>query len=212
VCETCAGKGQVMHSQGFFMISTTCPSCGGAGRRITERCTACSGRGARIAEETLTVNIPAGVDDGQTLRLTGQGELPADGGTPGNLYVNLRVAEHARLKREGADVFVEVPISFATAALGGKISIPVIKGEQEIDVPAGTQPGEVLVLRGAGLPRLDGRGRGDQAVRIVVEVPKKIGARAKELLEQLAEELGEPGIRRSKSGFFERFQKPRSRK
>ncbi len=210
-CETCNGKGQVLHSQGFFMISTTCPACGGAGQRITDPCKPCGGRGMEISEEALQVTVPAGVDDGQTLRLTGQGEVSPEGGLPGNLYVNLRVKPHAQLKRDGPDLFVEVPISYTLAALGGTVSVPVLEGEREIEVNAGTQPGEVIVLRGAGAPRLDGRGRGDQAIRLRVDVPRNPSHRAKELIRELAEALGdEEQVQRP--GFFERLSQSRGRK
>ncbi|MCC6748676.1 MAG: molecular chaperone DnaJ [Deltaproteobacteria bacterium] len=209
-CPTCRGKGQVVHSQGFFMISTVCPTCRGDGQQITTPCPKCKGAGLVQRTDKLQVNVPAGVEDGQTLRLGGKGEVSLEGGSPGNLYVHLHVAAHERLKREGADLYVDLPISFSLAALGGAVNIPVLTGEQEIEVKAGTQPGEVLVLRGAGVARLDGRGRGDQVVRFVVEVPTSVSPRAEELLRELATELGQP--QPAKRGLFERFQKNRSKK
>jgi molecular chaperone DnaJ len=180
-----------MHSQGFFMISAACPDCRGQGTKNLNPCTACQGSGLQEKEDKLQVNVPAGVEDGQTLRLQGKGESSAMGGTSGNLYVNLHVEADERLHREGPDLFVEVYLSFPLAALGGKMNIPVLKGEQEITVKAGTQPGDVLVLRGAGVPRLDGRGRGDQVVRFQVEIPKKLSTKAADLLHELAKEMGE---------------------
>ncbi|MCB9555607.1 MAG: molecular chaperone DnaJ [Deltaproteobacteria bacterium] len=203
VCGTCGGRGQVAHTQGFFMISSVCPSCRGRGYVINESCKDCRGAGVVRRVDTLQVNVPAGVEDGQILRLAGQGEVPGDGGVAGNLYVHLRVADHELLKRDGADVIVEVPIDFPLAALGGKVTIPVIGGEREIEIPSGCQPGEEKVLRGIGLPYVGSRGRGDQIVRFRVEVPKKLSSRAKELLRELDEELEATQTRPS---FFERLR------
>lgn len=207
-CSTCGGKGQVMHSQGFFVISSTCPSCRGEGTTIGDPCTPCKGRGVQLETDTFEVTVPAGVDEGQSLRLGGKGNVPPRGGIPGDLYVNLHVEQHPHLKRDGADFYCEVPLSFPRAALGGKVTIPALKGEEAIEVKPGTQPGEVMVLRGAGAPRLDGRGRGDLIVQFKVEVPKGLNGRTKELLRELAEELGEVDV--SKPGFFERLGKKKA--
>ncbi|MCK5797172.1 MAG: molecular chaperone DnaJ [Deltaproteobacteria bacterium] len=204
VCHTCNGKGQVMHSQGFFMISSVCPTCHGERHIISDPCDSCEGRGVVPREDTITVTIPAGVDDGQSLRLGGKGNLPAKAGVPGNLYLNLHVEAHPLLRRDGANFLLEVPLSVATAALGGTVTIPVLKGEMALDIKAGTQPGDVRVLHGAGAPRLDGRGRGDQIVRLRIDVPTKLSARAKQLFSELAQELGDDTRR---SGFFERLHK-----
>lgn len=209
ICPTCNGKGQVMHSQGFFMISSTCPTCQGEGHMISEPCEPCHGRGVVPREDTLTVTIPAGVDDGQTLRLGGKGNLPGKSGLPGNLFVNLHVESHPQLQRDGADFLLELPIGLATAALGAKVAIPVLKGEMELEIKPGTQPGEIKVLHGKGAPRLDGRGRGDQIIRFRVEVPTQLNGRAKELLAELADELGED-VR--KPGFFSRLQGKKRKK
>lgn len=205
VCHTCKGKGQVIHSQGFFMISTTCSDCRGQGVKITSPCAECKGSGLQQTEEKLQVSVPAGVEDGQTLRIAGKGEFSPDGGAAGNLYVNLHVEADDRLHREGADLFVDVYLSFPLAAMGGKVMIPILKGEKEIAVKPGTQPGDVMVLRGAGVPRLDGYGRGDQVIRFQVEVPKKLSSRAQELLRELAQELGEEVPERR--SLFDRFQR-----
>ncbi len=209
-CPTCGGKGQVVHSQGFFMISTTCPECRGLGTHITDPCVDCKGSGLQQKEDKLQVNVPAGVEDGQTLRLGGKGELSREGGAAGDLYVHLNVEADDRLHREGADLFCDVFLSYPLAALGGQVTVPVLKGEKEIAVPAGTQPGDVTVLRGAGVPYLDGRGRGDQVVRFQVEVPKKLSSKAQELLQQLALELGEELP--EKKSIFSRFQRARRSK
>ena len=204
-CTTCRGKGQVVHSQGFFMISTTCPDCRGQGTINKDPCTACKGSGLEEKEDKLQVNVPAGVEDGQTLRLVGKGEISVEGGAAGNLYVNLHVEADDRLHREGADLFVDVYLSYPLAALGGTISVPVLKGETEIEIKPGVQPGDVMVLRNMGVPRLDGYGRGDQVIRLQVEVPKKVSPRIEELLRELARELGEEVP--EKRGLFSRFQR-----
>jgi len=204
-CPTCQGKGQVVHSQGFFMVSTTCPECRGQGRVITDPCEDCQGSGVTKEEDTLQITVPAGVEDGQTLRLGGQGNLSSQGGSPGDLYVHLHVEADDRLHRDGPDLFVEVHLSYPLAALGGKITVPVLKGEKEIDIDPGVQPGEVMVLRGAGVPRLDGRGRGDQVIRFKVDVPTKLSDRAEELLRELADEMGDEVP--EKQGLFSRFKR-----
>ena len=204
-CATCGGKGQVVQSQGFFMISTTCPACRGEGQRITDPCTECNGAGVVENEESLNITVPAGVDDGQTLRLSGQGDLSPGARIPGNLYVHLHMEAHERLVRDGPHILVEVPLSFPTAALGGKISVPVLNGEKEIEVNPGTQAGEVKVLRGAGVPMLDSRGRGDQVIRFHVETPTDLSSKSKELLRELADEMGEELSERR--GLFSRFQR-----
>jgi molecular chaperone DnaJ len=193
-CGTCGGRGQVLHQQGFFMIGTTCPTCRGEGVVVAERCPECRGARTREKAETLTINVPAGIDDGQTLRLAGKGEV-APNGQAGNLYVVLHVKPDPRFHRDGEDVLTEVPISYVTASLGGRVSIPTLDegatGTIELDVPPGTQPGDVNVRKGQGIPRLDGYGRGDHVVRFQVVIPKQLSDRAKELLRELAAEAGE---------------------
>lgn len=194
-CGTCGGRGEVFHSQGFLMIGTTCPTCRGEGTVIANPCTDCRGNGVVERRETLTVNVPAGVDDGQTLRLAGKGAAPPRGGTPGHLYVVLHVEEDERFRREGYDVYTEVGISFVTAALGGTVKVPTLddggQGEAEIEIEPGTQPGTVIVRRGGGIPRVDGSGRGDQIVQLRVEIPTRLTERQKQLLREFAEEAGE---------------------
>jgi molecular chaperone DnaJ len=194
-CNTCNGRGQVMHSQGFFMIGTTCPQCHGQGVIVLNKCEDCAGQGAVLKHETLSVNIPAGVDDGRTLRVTGKGEAGRGGGPAGNLYVVLHVAEDERFKRDGADVLTEVYIPFTVAAMGGKVTIPTLAegatGTADMEVEAGTQPDTIVMRRGEGMPRLDGYGRGDQAIMFKLEVPRELTARQRELLKEFAEEAGE---------------------
>lgn len=204
-CATCEGRGQVLHSQGFFVIQTTCPRCRGKGVFIRDRCETCSGGGAVRQSQTLTVNVPAGVDDGQTLRLAGKGEVSPDGGRAGHLYVVLHVEPDERFHREGEDVLTEVDISFVKAALGGTVTVPTLddgcNGTDEIEVEPGTQPGDHVIRRGQGIRRLQGRGRGDHVVRFRVNIPKKLGKRERELLQELAAEMGED-VDDSKRSFF----------
>lgn len=191
-CGTCDGRGQVMHRQGFFMIGTTCPACRGEGTVIKDPCGTCKGSGLRVREESLTVSVPAGVDDGTTLRLQGKGEPGPRGGAPGNLYVVLHVKPDSRFQRSGADLLVEHTISFPEAALGAEIRVPSIDGELELDIEPGTQPGSIVTLREKGLPRLGrGGGKGDLHVRISVEVPRKLSGRQEELLREFAAESGD---------------------
>jgi len=187
-CATCQGRGQVVRSQGFFQISTTCPTCRGEGRIITDPCDECGGGGRIKIDRTITVKIPAGVDTGSQLRLQGEGEPGEYGGPPGDLFVVIYVKEHAFFKREGDHLLCDVPISFVQAALGGTISIPVLgkEGSHNLDIPSGTQPGEILSLSGFGMPSLQRKRRGDLFVKLTVKIPKKLTANQKELLEAFA--------------------------
>ena len=209
-CATCGGKGQVVHAQGFFMVQTTCPRCRGQGRFVKDPCVDCNGKRVRSETSTLQVTVPAGVDDGQTLRLAGKGEQPPGGGHPGHLYVMLHVVGDERFRRDGEDVVTEVPVSFVKAALGGQVAVPTLdeacEGTTTLDLKAGTQPGEVVVKRGQGVPRIDGRGRGDHAYVFKVEVPTKLSARQNELLRELAAEMGED-VAEPKRGLFGRVKK-----
>jgi molecular chaperone DnaJ len=185
-CTTCAGHGKVRAQQGFFVVERTCPSCHGAGRVIADPCTTCHGEGRVEKTKTLTVNVPPGVDEGTRIRLTGEGEAGLRGAPAGDLYIFLHVARHALFEREGTTLFARAPISFASAALGGEFSITGPDGETHVmKIPAGTQHGRELRQRGAGMPVLQGRGRGDLVVRVEVETPTKLSARQRELLEEL---------------------------
>ncbi len=206
-CGTCQGRGQVMHSQGFFMIQANCPQCGGQGKIIKNPCNDCGGAGLKKKRSKLTVNVPAGVDNGQTLRLAGKGEA-APGGTNGHLYVVLRVEEDERFMREDDSVLTVVPISFITAALGGSVEVPTLEenceGTATVEVEPGTQPGATEVRRGAGIERLSRRaGRGDQVIQFRVEIPNKLSSREKELLRELAQEGG-VDLNEPKRGLFGR--------
>lgn len=210
-CETCGGRGQVMHSQGFFMIQTTCPQCRGEGVMISDPCTDCRGRGVQAKTSSLTVSVPAGVDDRQTLRLAGKGEAPPNH-RPGHLFVILRVKPDKRFVREDANILTEVPISYIRASLGGKVEIPTLEdnctGKKEITVKPGTQPGDVLILQGEGVPRINGRGRGDYIVQFKVGIPTKLNRKERELLHELAREAGEDldDPKPPKSGLFGWFK------
>ncbi len=183
-CSHCRGTGQIRMQQGFFSITRTCSRCGGAGTVITDPCTTCKGRKRVERERNLSVRIPAGVETGNTIRLAGEGELGEYGGPPGDLYIYLTVEDHALFKREGQDVLLDVPVSFAQAALGTELEIPTLTGNEKLKVPAGTQPGHVFRLRGKGFPHLRGAGSGDQLCRIHVEVPAKLSSKQKELLRE----------------------------
>lgn len=206
ICRTCQGKGQVVHSQGFFMVQTTCPHCRGAGKSIKELCESCRGRGTQSESSTLNVTVPAGVDDGQTLRLAGKGEV-APGGTAGHLYVVLHVQGDERFKRDGEDVLTEVAVSFVKAALGGELEVHTLEdgcnGSATVELRPGTQPDEVMVRRGQGIPRVGQSGRGDHVLQFKVEIPKKLTARQEELMRELAAELGET-VKAEKRGLFSR--------
>lgn len=193
MCQTCGGKGQVVHAQGFFMVQTTCPHCRGAGKAIKDPCEDCRGRGTRPETATLGVTVPAGVDDGQTLRLANKGETAA-GGT-GHLYVVLHVQGDERFRRDGDDVLTEVPLSFVKAALGGEVEIHTLEDNcmatSTIHVDPGIQPGDVVVRRGHGIPHVNDEGRGDQVLQFKVEIPKRLTETQAALLRELATELGE---------------------
>jgi molecular chaperone DnaJ len=204
-CTSCNGAGQIRMQQGFFSVSRTCSRCQGEGRMITDPCKTCKGRKRVERERTLQVKIPGGVETGNTIRLTGEGELGSFGGPPGDLYVYLTVEEHPLFTREGQDVVCEVPISFAQAALGTEIDVPTLGGSSKLKVPAGTQPGHVFRLKGKGFPHLRGQGTGDQLCRMIVEVPTKLTPKQKELLQEFERLSGEHATPIAK-GFFDKVK------
>lgn len=205
-CNMCAGHGKVRAQQGFFVVERTCPTCHGRGEVIEKPCRACGGEGRVDRPQTLEVEIPPGVDSGTRIRLAGKGEAGPFGAPPGDLYIFLHVKRHKVFERDGTSLLTRVPITFTTAALGGSIEIPGIDGENiAIDIPAGIQSGKQLRKRGAGMPVLQGRGRGDLVIEITVETPTKLSARQKEILRELqSTETGEecPGSK----GFFDRIK------
>ncbi len=185
-CPACGGRGQVRYSQGFFTVSRTCPQCGGTGQVNRDPCPDCHGEGRVRREKVLGIKIPAGVDDGTRLRISGEGEAGRHGGPPGDLYVELRVRPHPFFERRGDDLFVKIPLSITQAALGAEIKVPTLQGAQKVKVPEGTQPGTVFRLRGHGMPVVNGRGRGDLYVQVTVHIPSRLTREQRRLLESLA--------------------------
>jgi len=190
-CQVCHGAGQVRYQQGFFSLTRPCPECGGEGQVIDQPCDDCRGSGRIRGKKTLSLKIPAGVETGSRLKLTGEGEPGIQGGPPGDLYVVLSVQEHPLFQREGQDIICEIPISFPQAALGCELEVPTLTEKISIKVPAGTQSGKVVSLPGKGFPSLQGYNRGDQLVVLRVETPTRLTGRQKELLEDFAREGGE---------------------
>jgi len=189
VCNLCRGQGQVRTQQGFFTVARTCPQCRGTGKIITKPCTTCKGAGRVTKERKITVKIPAGIATGQQLRLQGEGEGGVLGGPPGSLYVVIHVQEHEYFRRDGVNLFCEIPVNFSTVALGGEIDVPTLHGTEKVKVPEGTQTGTTLRLRGKGMPDVNGRGKGDIFATIQVITPKKLSKDQRQVLEQLAKAL-----------------------
>ena len=191
VCSVCKGQGQVMASSGFFSITRTCHKCHGAGGWIDQPCSACNGHGRVPVRTKIKIKIPAGVDTGLQLRVSGEGEGGFIGGPRGDLYVDLEVLPHEFFTRQGENILCEVPVSFVQAALGAEIQVPTLAGSTALKIPAGTQNGKVFKLKGKGIASLSGRGIGDEEVRILVETPAHLSEKQKELLKQFAEISGE---------------------
>ncbi|MCP9759043.1 molecular chaperone DnaJ [Aquitalea sp. S1-19] len=183
-CSTCGGHGQVRMSQGFFSIQQTCPTCHGSGKEITDKCPKCHGAGQLKTHKTLNVKIPAGVDEGDRIRLSGEGEPGQNGGPSGDLYVVTHIKPHAVFQRDGSDLHCEMPISFAKAALGGEIEIPTLDGMAKVKIAAETQSGRVYRLRGKGIKAVRGSDVGDLMCHVVIETPVKLTERQKELLRE----------------------------
>jgi molecular chaperone DnaJ len=188
-CPQCRGQGQVRFQQGFFTVARTCPRCGGAGRIIPKPCQSCRGTGRVTRERKITVKIPAGIADGQQLRLLGEGESGAAGGQPGNLFVVVHVQEHEFFRRDGLNLHCEIPVNFTTVAVGGDIVVPTLDGNENVRVPEGTQTGTTFRLRGKGMPDVSGRGRGDIFATVQVQTPKKLTKEQRHVLDQLAKAL-----------------------
>ena len=189
VCNLCRGQGQVRTQQGFFTVARTCPQCRGTGKTITNPCKTCRGAGRVAKERKITVKIPAGIATGQQLRLQGEGEGGVEGGPPGSLYVVIHVHEHEFFRRDGMNLFCEIPVNFPTVALGGDIDVPTLNGSEKVKVPEGTQTGTTLRLRGKGMPDVNGRGRGDLFATVQVTTPKKVSKEQRQALEHLARAL-----------------------
>jgi molecular chaperone DnaJ len=186
VCATCGGRGQVHRNQGFFTLASACPRCRGEGSFIEHPCADCRGAGKQPEKSEIKLKIPAGVEDGLRLRVPQQGDAGDQGAPRGDLYVVVREHEHRVFQRNGADLLCELPFAFHQLALGDKVEIPTLRGRAEMSIPPGTQSGKVFRLRGQGLPELEGSGRGDQLVRVFIEVPEKLNERQRELLREFA--------------------------
>lgn len=190
-CNTCGGNGQVRFSQGFFSVQQNCPDCHGSGKRIKDPCTDCRGVGLVQERKSVNVNIPAGIDDGSTLRLTGEGEAGLNGGPNGDLYVHIRIKKHKFFTRQGKDLHCEIPISFITAALGGEVDVPTLDGKTvKLKVPEGTQTSSTLRIREKGVKSLRGLGFGDLYCRMLVETPVKLTDKQKDILRQFDQDSG----------------------
>ena len=204
-CPTCSGMGKVRAQQGFFTVERTCPTCGGAGQIVKNPCKACAGAGRVEKEAALSVNIPAGVETGTRIRLSGEGEAGLRGGPAGDLYIFVTVADHAIFKRDGVTLYCHVPVSMARAALGGEVEVPTIDGgRSRVKVPAGSQSGRQMRLRGKGMPALRGAGQGDMVIELAVETPVNLTQKQKELLEEFEKLSAENNP--ETAGFFNRVK------
>jgi molecular chaperone DnaJ len=205
-CPTCSGMGKVRAQQGFFTVERTCPTCGGAGQLIKNPCTNCGGAGRVERDRALSVNIPAGVETGTRIRLAGEGEAGLRGGPSGDLYIFIEVEEHPIFQRDGHHLFCRVPVCITSAALGGDIEVPTIDGGRSRGkVPAGSQSGRQMRLRGKGMPALRGGGSGDMFIELAVETPVNLSARQKELLREF-EKLSGDRTNPESSGFFDKVR------
>jgi len=204
-CDTCGGAGQVRISQGFFQLQQTCPRCRGTGTIVRNPCDSCLGQGRVRRTRKLSVKVPAGVDNGDRVRLAGEGEAGRNGGPPGDLYVEVHVREHPIFERDGEHLSCEVPVSFATAALGGSVAVPTLGGDVQLKVPAETQSGRVFRLRDKGVKPVRGGARGDLFCRVVIETPVRLSAEQRELIGRLEESLKAHGGKHAprETGFLE---------
>ena len=209
-CSQCRGTGQLRYQQGFLTVARPCSNCRGSGKTIAKPCTSCRGAGRIGRERKLTVKIPPGIATGQRLRLYGEGEHGSAGGPAGDLYVVVHVQEHSFFHREEDDLYCELPVAFPTLALGGTVKVPTLDGNEDLNIPAGTQPGSRFRLRGKGMPNVSGRGHGDLHVIARVTVPKKLNKEQRQLIEELARTLPpDGGLTDSDAGdkpFFERVK------
>lgn len=210
-CDKCGGNGQIKVQRntafGSFASMSTCDKCGGKGQIIAEPCKTCHGSGKERKNRKIKINVPGGVDTGNVMPLRGQGEPGEKGGPSGDLYINIRVAPHKTFKRSGNDIHIETHISFGYATLGIEIKVPTVDGDVKYKVPAGTQPGTVFRLKGKGIPRVNGHGRGDQYVKVIVDVPKSINDKQKEALKLFMEASGETisGSEENKKSFVDKI-------
>ncbi len=210
-CPTCKGRGQVQRGQkrGYtsYVTITACPTCKGAGKQVTKPCADCKGAGSIQTTSTLQVSIPKGAEEGMRMRIRGAGEAGPNGGPPGDLFIVVHIEEHPVFERDGRNLWVETPVTFAQAALGAEVDVPTLDGRARMTVPAGTQTGTVLRLKGKGMPDLRGGGVGDQFVKVAVVTPTKLTAEQKALMKKLGESLGDYGKGTRKRSVFSRFGK-----
>lgn len=204
-CGTCHGSGEVHYQQGFFTVARTCPDCNGEGIKISDPCSSCKGKGRTQKQTDIEVKIPAGIDTGQRLRISGEGNSGVRGGHTGDLYILVHVRSHPLFDRDGDDILCDVPVSFAQAALGGDVQVPTVNGKVEVKVPSGTQSHKLLRLKGKGFPRLGGYGNGDQIVRIIVETPTNLSSKEKDLLRELDQSYNEKSSTMTK-GFMNKVK------
>ena len=208
-CSTCQGAGEVRQSRqtlfGSMVQVSTCPTCQGEGETVETLCTNCRGRGLERKTVKKSVEVPGGVDSGTQIRLNGEGQPGFNGGPPGNLYLMIQVRNHKYFKRRENDILLDLDINIAQATLGADVEVPTVDGDASLSIPAGIQPGKVLRMRGKGIPRLRGKGRGDQLVILNVEIPKKVSEEQRELFEQLAESLGSE-VHPQELGFFDKLR------
>jgi molecular chaperone DnaJ len=204
-CNTCGGHGQVRMQQGFFSVQQTCPRCQGTGKQITDPCHSCHGRGTVDENKTLSVKVPAGVDSGDRIRLTGEGQAGVHGGPAGDLYVEMNVRPHHIFDRDGRDLHCEIPIRFADAALGGELEVPTLDGRVKLKIPPETQTGKLFRLRNKGVTSIRGGGHGDLLCRVIVETPVHLTKRQKEIMEEFQVIQDEQGHKQSpkRSSFFD---------
>jgi molecular chaperone DnaJ len=204
-CDMCNGMGEVRRQQGFFTVASTCPKCHGAGQMISDPCKQCHGEGRRKKQVELAVKVPAGIDEGQRLKLSGEGDVGLNGGPSGDLYVVVSIKEHDLFERDQFDVYCQVPISFSQAALGADIEVPTLKGRVSVNIPSGTQSGTKMRLKNKGIERLGGYGQGDQFIEIHVETPAKLSTDQREIFVRLME-LEDEGATPMSRGFLEKMK------
>lgn len=209
VCPNCRGTGQETRQQrtpfGIMSTQTTCSHCGGKGKFIDTPCSSCNGVGTVRKRRSVGINVPAGIDDGQTISISGKGNAGANGGPAGNLYVRVAVRPHPIFERDGFNLWCDLPITFVQATLGATVEVPTLDGKTEVEIKEGTQTGEILSLKGKGIPYLNGRGRGDIRFRITVEIPRNLTAEQKKLLREFEEQTGDKNYRERRS-FFDKLK------
>ncbi len=203
-CDACHGYGEVRRQQGFFTVATPCPKCHGSGQVVSDPCGTCSGDGRRRKKVDIAVKVPAGIDAGQRLKLSGEGDAGAMGGPAGDLYVEIRIEEHELFERDGFDIHCTIPVSFSQAALGAEIEVPTLEGKVMVNVPEGTQSGRRMRLKAKGIQKLGGYGLGDQILTIHVETPTKLSGEQREIFKRLAELDGESNP--MGRGFFDKVR------